>query len=226
MNNIISNLQKYFANPKNRLILIWSSLALIIVVLFFCFAYSDILITTKDSLNLWQILFNGHPLEFYSINYGLVVDKFLPVATKVCYEIPIFIIFAIWNFPLWIAQSVFHVSITSSLLCMIWLKSILVVFLALCVWVIKKICVEIKIDNKHISWVIFAFISSPLLLISLFIMSQYDIIAIFFMLLGIWMYIRGNIKWFVIWFSIAILLKLFALFIFIPLILLSNKKIL
>lgn len=226
MNKLGSNLKNYISkNKKLCTLLVWAVLLAIAAVLFFCFIYSDILITTKDSINLLQTLYNGHPLGFYSLNYGLVVDKFLPVATTACYELPIFIIFALWNIPLWIAQNFFNIQITTSILSLIWAKSILIVFLGLSVWVIKKICLEININKKHISWVIFAFISSPLLLVSLFIMSQYDIIAIFFMLLGILMYIRGNLKWFIFWFAIAILLKMFALFVFIPLILLNNKKI-
>jgi len=225
MKKIIDKIQTIFKNPKSRLIFSWSILAIIIFVLFICFIYSDILITTKHSINLLQTIYNGHPMGFYQINDGLIVDKFLPIATKACYELPIFIIFAIWNIPLWIAQNFFHVSITQSLISLIWLKSILVVFLVLSTLVIRKICLEIKINSKHIPWVLFVFVSSPLLLISLFIMSQYDIIAIFFMLLGIWMYVKNNFKWFIFWFSIAILLKLFALFIFIPLVLLNSKEI-
>lgn len=225
MKNIIKKIQETFRDPRAKLILSWSILAVVIIFLFFCFIYSDILITTKHSINLLQTIYNGHPMGFYQINNGLIVDKLLPVATKACYELPIFIIFAIWNFPLWIAQNFQHVSITESLVCLIWLKSILVVFLALSVWVMKKICQEIKINNKHIPWVLFVFVSSPLLLIPLFIMNQYDIIAIFFTLLGVWMFIKKNFKWFIFWFSIAILLKLFALFVFIPLVLLSKKKV-
>jgi hypothetical protein len=45
------------------------------------------------------------------------------------------------------------------------------------------------------------------------------------MLMGILMYIRKNNKLFFLFFAIAIIFKLFALFIFVPLILLSNKKI-
>ena len=224
MNDTFEKFKKIFHKPKNKLIVSWSILISIIIILFFCFIYSDILITTKHSINLLQTIYSGHPLGFYSSNYGLVVDKFLPIATMACYELPIFIIFAIWNIPLWIAQNFYHVQITESLICLIWLKSILLVFLVSCALVIKKICVEIQISKKYIPWVVFAFVSSPLLIMPIFIMNQYDIIELFFILLGLLVYIKGKFKWFVFWFAIAILIKLFALFIFIPLVLLMNKK--
>ena len=210
---------------KNRVLIFWLSLIIISFILFICFIYSDILITVRHSVNLWQTIYIGEPLGFYKINQGLITDRFLPVFTVPSYEFPIFIIFALWNFPLWIAQNFLHIQITESILCLFWLKSLLLVFLLLCVKVIKKICVEIGIKKNNLQWVLFVFLSSPLLLISLFIMSQYDIIAIFFMLLGVLAFIRGDKKQFILWFSIAIPLKLFALFIFIPLLLIDNKKI-
>jgi len=219
---------KHIFTPSERFkkIAFWSTLLLIVAILFVCFIYSDILITTKHSMNFWSGLYYGRPMNFYLINHNLVIDQYLNLFTMPSYDFPIFIIFAVWNFPLWIAQFVFHIQITDSLICLFWLKSILVVFLGLSVFVIKKICVEVGIIKKNIPWLIFMFMSSPLLLISMFIMSQYDIIAIFFMLLGVLMFIKGNMKWFIIWFAIAIPLKMFALFIFIPLVLLNNKKIL
>lgn len=213
-------------SDKKKSVLFWSVLAIIIILMFFSFIYTDILITVKHSLNLIQTMVDGHPMGFYASNYGLVVDKLFTIPTMATYDLPIFIIFAIWNFPLWIVQNLFHVSITESLLCLIWLKSLLVLLLGLCAWVVKKICLEINIDKKYIKWAIFAFVSSPLLLMPLFIMNQYDIIALLFILLGIWMYAKGKFGWFVFWFAIAIPMKMFALFIFIPLILLNNKKIL
>lgn len=226
MKKVIEKAKKIFSKPKNKLLLSWSILGIIVVVLFFCFVYPDILTTAKHSINLFQTLYNGHPLGFYSINYGLVIDKYDLSHSTANYELPIYFIFAIWNFPLWIAQNFFHVSITESFLCLIWIKSMLLVFLGLCVWEMKKICHEINIDRKLIPWVLFTFISSPLLLMPLFIMDQYDIIPLFFILLGLLMYIKGNFKWFLIFFAVAIPIKIFALFIFIPLILLKHKKIL
>lgn len=226
MLDLIKKIVTIFRKPKVRIILFWSTLFFIMSILLLCFLYSDILITTKHSANLLQAIFSGHPLDFYKLNYGLVVDRFLPVATAASYEIPIFIVFAIWDIPIWIAQNLFHIQITYSLICLIWIKLMLVMFLCFCAWVVNKLCIELGINKSNIKWVIFTFVSSPLLLIPLFIMGQYDIIAILFILLGILMYLRGNLKWFVIWFAIAITLKMFAIFVFIPLILLNNKKIL
>lgn len=216
-------MKKYI--EEHRELIFWSTLIIILFILFISFIYSDILITVRHSINLWQTIYIGDPLGFYKINQNLTTDRFLTCLTNPTYEFPIFVIFAIWNFPLWIAQNFLHIKVTESLLCLFWLKSMLLVFLWLCIRVIKKISLEVGINKDNIKWLVFIFLSSPLLIISIFIMSQYDIISILFMLLGILAFIKGNKKWFIIWFSIAIPLKLFAVFIFIPLLLLDNKKV-
>ena len=210
---------------KKRLQLFWIILIIIIALLFLCFQYSDLVIMTKQSINLIKTLYDGHPLGFYKLNYGLIPDKFLPLFTCATYDIPLYIIFAIWNIPVFILQSILNIKPDGSIFYLIWAKSILILFLGLSISVIKKICHEIKINKKNINLVIFTFLSSPFLLLSLFIINQYDIIEIYFILIGLLMYLKGNKKWFIIWFSIAITLKLFALFIFIPLVLLKEKKI-
>lgn len=211
---------------KHRLFTFYLILTTIILFLFLSFIYPDILITTKHSVNLLQVIFNGHPMDFYSINYGFKIDDSITNFNTASYELPIYVIFAIWNIPLWLMQHFFRISITESFLSLIWLKSILIIFFFLCLSMIRKICVEINIDKKYIPWVLFFVVSSPLWLMPLFIMDQYDIIPLLFILLGILNYIKDDKKLFLLFFSIAIPLKMFAIFIFIPLILLQNKKIL
>lgn len=56
-------------------------------------------------------------------------------------------------------------------------------------------------------------------------MSAYDIVVLYFAILGIDYYFRGNMKKFTFCFMCAIPLKFFALLIFIPLVLLREKRI-
>ena len=57
-------------------------------------------------------------------------------------------------------------------------------------------------------------------------MSAYDIVALYFAIIGLDYYFKGNTKKFTICFMFAIPLKFFALLIFIPLVLLREKRIL
>lgn len=218
----MKKIMEKFKNTENVSKLDWSLFAIIAGFLFFCFIYNDILYTAVHSNNMFSAVLDGHFLDMYKVNYGAEICE---VLINACYDLPIYIIFMIWNIPVWIAQNLFNIEVTSNFLSIIWIKTLLIVFLGASIFVIKKICKELKIKDNLIKWVILIFLSSPLVFSSLFMISQYDIITIFFMLLGIYSYIRGDYKKFILWFAIAIPLKLFALFVFIPLVLLKQKQI-
>lgn len=201
----------------------WLLFAIISSILFACFIYADMLYTVSHANNMLTALLSGHFLGAYEINYNFPVDGIL---SMVCYDLPIYAIFIVWNFPLWLIQKFFSVDIINSFLCLLWMKGLLVVFLFGCSIVLKNILKYLKVKDNLIKWAILIFVSSPLVFSSLFILSQYDIIPLFFMLLGVYAYMKKDYKKFLLWFAIAIPFKIFAIFAFIPLVLLKEKKIL
>ena len=69
--------------------------------------------TVSHANNMLSELLNGDFLGMYKVNYGLEVCGHF---TTICYELPIYIIFIIWNIPTWIAQNFFNIDITSNFL--------------------------------------------------------------------------------------------------------------
>lgn len=69
------------------------------------------------------------------------------------------------------------------------------------------------------------FFTSPIIIFIVFIFSQYDIFGLFFVLLGLNYFLKKNIKLFLLFFSIAISFKYFAIIFFVPLIILIEKKL-
>ena len=195
---------------------------------FFTFMYRDITITTKHAIQIWTDLFSGRILHFYQ-------DSMLPLVSSVspdanfsgiaAYDFPVFIVFAIWNFPLWIADSFFRVDIFQSFFALMWIKSMLLIFLGYATYMVYKIAVEINIKREHIFPAVFIFLSSTIVLSSVFLLSQYDIICLSFSLTGIYHYIKGDWKKFLFYFMIAVTFKLFALLIFVPLVFLKEKRV-
>lgn len=90
--------------------------------------------------------------------------------------------------------------------------------------IIYKICKKIGFNNEKSKLSSFMFMTSPFTMLPVFIISQVEIIMIFFTLLGILYYLNNNKKY-LLWFAIAIPLKLFPFFILIPLVLLKEKHI-
>jgi hypothetical protein len=71
----------------------------------------------------------------------------------------------------------------------------------------------------------YAFLTMPIGFFSQFIFGQYDSFTVFFMLLGLLYYYKKNLFRFALFFGIAMTFKYFPLLIFIPLLLLVEKRI-
>lgn len=189
---------------------IWGILALIC---FFCFQQGDILHTAGSSLSF----LNGHIWDFYDENLKyLSADAYLPST---------YIIFAIWNIPIRLLGIVKTPSMTVPTVALMWYKLCPVIFYLLSGVIFYKICVTMGMDKKNAKIAAYIFISCPMGFFSQFIFGQYDIFTVFFMLLGYYFYLKNNNKMFVVFFSIAITFKYFALLFFIPLLLLKQKNI-
>lgn len=90
---------------------------------------------------------------------------------------------------------------------------------------VKKILEALHVPQNQHNLMLYFYISSSLLTTVIFITAQYDILSLVLQLLGVYAFIKGEDKRFVIWFGIAICFKFFALVIFIPLMLLRYKKL-
>lgn len=229
MNNhlaeISSLIRNRFKNTTTPSKLDWIILATFCVVLFSSHIYWDLIITTKHSVNFWYALEQGKLLNFYSFNIDATPSNPLFPAASAGYDFIVYVVFAIWNFPLWVLERFFDVNIFTALPCLLWAKAILLPFLFATAVVVFKTCKELKISTNHAKWAVYIFMSSGFVFSSLFLIGQYDIISIFITMLGLLMYIKGHNKRFVLLFAIAISFKLFALLIFIPLVLLKEKRV-
>ena len=191
----------------------WAVLAVVSFVAFFSYYYGDIIITTRHGIGVWESLFNGSIINYY---YDMNAEAIYPF--------PLYMVFAIWDLPLYIIKHFFKIDPMASRLLLAYGKFILVPFLLGSAFVIYKICKNIGISDIRSKWCVFYFLSSCFVIFCLLSQSQYDIISVFFTLLGILYYIKNDTVKFILFFSIAITMKLFALFIFIPLLLLKEKK--
>ena len=82
----------------------------------------------------------------------------------------------------------------------------------------------IKSENKQ--WSVLLFASNILVVLPVFHIAQTDVIYLYFMLKGTEAYIKDDTKGFVRWYAIANSIKFIPIFVFIPLVLLKEKRIL
>lgn len=186
---------------------------------FLVFKQSDLTHTYTSS---YAYLY-GHITDFYDYNQPFMVrNDYLPL---------MYVIFALWNLPLKLlglltpadmGVAVWRISTPIEIL---WSKLMLVTFFFSSVILVGKIANLIRdqsqlvVINPHI-----LFATSPIAIFAVFIFSQYDVIGVFFTLLGLYFYFQKKFLRFAFCFSIAISFKYFASFIYLPLVLIIEKR--
>ena len=198
----------------------WICFAVIALFWFLCFSHGDIVATYDHGLAFLDSLFSGHPLDFYTNSGNNAI-----FGSTAIYFIPLYVIFAVWNFPCWLLIHLFNIEM-NSVGCLLWAKGLLVVCVVGSAIVLKKL-LTIS-ESKDPNFWSFMYCSSLFVMLPVFAVAQYDIIGVFITLIAILSYSREekiSVKTILI-FSLAISLKLFALFPFVFAVLLKEKRIL
>ena len=189
---------------------------------FLLFKQSDLTHTNSSS---FAYLY-GHFWDFYDYNQSRMGDNnYLPI---------FYWFFAIWNIPLKLLGLIPEVTSETWMLATpiqtIWSKLLLIIFFFSSVSLVGKIAQQIRATtlpnqiNQNGLAPDYLFATSPIAIFAVFIFGGYDIFTVFFMLLGVHAYFAKDFKWFVLWFSIAISFKYFAAFIYLPLVLIIEKR--
>ena len=197
---------------------------LLCLMFFYSFIYNDIIETMRMGIDVWYSLFDGQLNYFYARRTPVDAISY-PKTVQGVYDFPIYIVFAIWNFPLWIAENLFDVDVFRSPLCLMWGKTLLLLASVLIVGALYRLCRTLEVSEKNSLFAVILFLTSNFFMSSIIMMSAYDIVVLYFAILGIDYYFRGDMKKFTLCFMCAIPLKFFALLIFVPLVLLREKRI-
>jgi hypothetical protein len=194
---------------------------LCLVLFFLLFQQVDLFHTATSS----YAYLKGHFLDFYDYNKRYIGnDDYLPI---------LYLILAIWNIPLCILglssspeTSVFNwpYFLPSTFIEIAWWKLILLLFYLATIYIFFKISNLIDARKNIKLHITSLYATSPLVIFSVIIFGGYDIFSVFFTLLGFFFYLKKQINKFLLFFSIAICFKYFALIIFLPLILIYEKR--
>lgn len=194
------------------------------IILFYCFIYNDILETMRVGISFWDELFNGNLTYFYGEKWNLTTIAYMK-EVQASYDFPIYIIFAIWNFPIWLFEHFGNVDVMNSIPCLMWGKTLLLVCTILIMKAIYRLCQTLGIEDNLSKLASLLFLSSNFFVTSVIIISGYDIIALYLSIKGITYYFQKKNNKFLVCFMCAIPLKFFALLLFIPLLLLKEKRV-
>ncbi|TKW77638.1 MAG: DUF2029 domain-containing protein, partial [Bradyrhizobium icense] len=190
---------------------------LLFLFCYFAFFHYDIFATGWNSLNYLY----GNPLDFYQ-NCKKIQGK--GIFEPASYPPSIFLIFALWLYPLKLL-GIIKTPLYFPLYLVYWLKvltTLVYIATGLVFYRVTQIYQKNREWGIYSTWIWFV---SPLAIFSQFIFSQYDIFYVFFTLFGFFIFLKKKPYIGSILFGLAITFKYFPLFVFIPLLLFFEKKI-
>lgn len=204
----------------------WILIIATAIILASFYIYNDIAEATAQGIKFWNCLFGDGINEFYNRAYldgveGTICWK----AGGGTYDFVLYALFAIYDFPLWVLEKLSHTGYAAFYLGRWYAKGIVWVYSGISAYLLYKIALLCDLDENEARWAPLLFITSPLFFYAEVVISGFDIISVAFSLLGIYGYLKKNNKLFIGGFAVAATAKLFALWLFIPLLLLREKKI-
>ena len=205
---------------------LWVGTAILACVLLMSHTYNDIVVTTRHGINFWNILKDGKLLEFYSVNRMASGNVYYNTVQGCAYNILVYLVFAVWNLPLYLLERFAGVDVMNAIPCLVYSKLLIAVCMGITVLLVKKIMEDMKIPEKQQGLMLYLYASSALLLTVVFLTGQYDMFSLVFQMLGFRAFVKGKDKAFALWFGVAFCFKYFAAVIFLPLLLLREKKVL
>ncbi|WP_234042755.1 hypothetical protein [Actinomyces weissii] len=198
----------------------WALLTVLLAVAYVIFLYGDVRATFEHSFNFLDAVLSGRPRDFYTISI-----QNTSTGHPAVYDIPLYAVFALWNLPTYVLYKLTGYEYLVSTPAQLWLKTMMVVAAVACAKVLADLARDLGVGRERAKWVAFYFLSSMAVFMPVFVVVQYDIVLVLTVLLGMRAYVRGDLRRFLLWFMLANTLKLFAVFIFIPLLLLREKRL-
>lgn len=189
--------------------------------------YFDFFATFRHGINFWYALFEGHPLSFYS--YARSIEGSTANRMVLCgaaYDFTIYAFFAVWNFPAWLYERISGNYAETCFVFLAWGKLMLPLIAVITAGGMKKILEFITGDSEDTAAMIYAFSFSGILITAAYFIGQYDIIGVMFAVYGLYYFLKRDYKKFYLLFGVAVSCKYLAMFLFVCLVLLHEKRIL
>ena len=213
---------KQIYNKETPLKVEWLMFGIIAFIMLISFYYIDFRSLTIWTTNIWDCVADGDIRQYYvytGFNIYNVPHQFV---SGTLYSL---IIWGIWNLPIWGIQRFMGKAIVNNAFLLLWSKLFLVVALGITLFFTYKICKELFKDNKKSLWITYLAATFIFTYIGVFYAGQNDILICMLAVLGLYFLIKEKNIWFYIFSALAISVKYFYLIAYIPIILLTEKKI-
>ena len=183
----------------------------------FVYLYTDMVDMVSNSNLLLKAVFEGKFLEYYTYTLENSTSAF-----AANYDLPLYLIFSIWNLPF---ALIFHFEANG--IVYLWFKLLVVLCIVVCSCIMYKIY-KLFDEEDHFTRGSFLLlmVTSPLVFLGEFVAGQYDCISMILILAGMYEYLKGRDNRSLLFFCLAVPIKTFAIFLFIPLLVYREKNVL
>ena len=196
-----------------------AALAVLALAAFFLWNHPDIQETAQHVHILLDDLFSGQFFDFYE--HTMQARQAYGFANAAHYHIGFYLLCAVWDLPVYLLGKLVTVS---PFVFMLWTKALGVAAWACCGLLLQTIARRLGAGQAETAWTPYLFWLCPISFFTVLCMGQYDSLCLFFLLLGVRYFMDGRIWRFVLAMGAAMLFKMFAVFVFVPLLLLWEKR--
>lgn len=209
------------SSPFRPLDIIFFSLAA--AASFFFMSHPDLWETANHSYVFLECLFGGQFMDFYNVVAQHSNSYYYINGAN--YNVFIYIIFALWELPVFLFNRIAGLPMVETFI-ILWAKAVPCFFYAGCGYMVMRLAEKLGLAKDKAMLTAAFFLFNPVAFFSPMVMGQYDTLCLFFTLWALCHYIDGNYTKFSLIIGVGVVCKFFALLIFVPLVLLAEKRLL
>jgi hypothetical protein len=184
-------------------------------------AHDDLLETSNHAWLLLDCLKNGQLRDYYNI--VMEHQNALYYLNNAHYNILFYLLYAIWQLPIYLVCLLGHISV-SEIFLMFWSKAVGVAAFGGCAALLVRIAQRLGYTQEDVHWVALFFVLNPIAFFSANVMSQYDTVCLLVLLAAVLAWLDGRLLRFALLAGVALVFKFFALLLFLPLLVLAEKR--
>ncbi len=209
----------------------WICVFVLMILTMVSMNFNDFYTTVRTGINVWEAIKDGAFLDFYAYSEPGMPGNIWTSYTRMgsgaaSYDATIYLVFAVWNLPLWVYEQVTGANAFDNFALLIYSKALLFLLLVLTAHYSAKIFRLIKGDQvSEENAFLLSFFSSALLITYTLLTGNYDVLELVMMVAGTYYFLQNKLAPFLVLYSFAISIKYLPLFAFGYLIVFRYKKI-
>ncbi len=197
-------------------------LAAVLCAAFYALAgHDDLLETSNHAWILLDCIRTGQFRSFYDV--VMAHENALYYVNNAHYNILCYLLYALWELPVYLAVKLGGLALSEYFL-MFWSKAVGTAAYAGCAVLLSRLARALAFSEEDAHWAGLYFLLDPVAFLAALLMGQYDSLCLVFLLAGLLCWQKRQLWRFSLWVGLAMAFKFFPLLLFLPLLVLAEKR--